>query len=419
MADTGFQRMSDEQYAQLYGNEIARQKAGMDAQRAADAKAGRTKHYYDSGDAIKPATSGWKQSKFTDPTPDASFFTDYRPEQMGYTPDGRSLLERYAGTQIDPSLVAMGRQGQMDALAAYRAAMLGQGPSVAQAQLAMAQQQAAQQAGRMALGGHGPSGLSRYMAGQQLGQMGMQGAQQAGLLRAQEMEQARAGMLGASNALRASDMDLASQNAQLAAQAGMFNAGQYNSMLGSDLDRYQRAQQANADWRQQAMIARGQGLGQWAGLASGNGRWTQEMAARQQDMANQYWAQRDAERRQQEKADRDRWLALVGNVGGGIAGMAIGGPAGAGIGAGVGTVDEAIAFGDVVLVKGSLGTRMATSGVGGVALSFELSVMSKPLTVTQDSQLRTQDSLTYYKHPYTIHLHPVPVILSQNPLLSP
>lgn len=336
MADTGFQRMSDEDYARLYPKEYERQKAAL-ARQAAIAKAqGKDRYSYVSGDVVNGGPNGMKQMEFKDTTPDAKFFTDYQPEQMGYSPDGRSMLERWGGAQIDPLTGQYGRQGQIDALDSYRRAMLGQGTSVAQAQLAMAQRQAQQQASRMALGGHGPAGLARYAAGQQLEQMGMTGAQQAGLLRAQEIEQARAGLLGASDQLRQGDVDLAARNAELAQQTGMFNAGQYNQMLGGDLERYQRAQQANADWRQQAMIARGQGLGQWAGLSSSNGRWTQEMAARQMQQMNEYWAQRDRERRQQERADRDRAIGAAGRIGGGVLGFAIGGPMGAGIGSAAG-----------------------------------------------------------------------------------
>mgnify|MGYP000426266578 CR=1 FL=1 len=330
-SNTGFNRMSDEDYNRLYGNRnivhsspLETPGQAMDGGGGYQTDPNDTRNAWDKfwGPNVK-LPPGVKQTRFSDPTPDQRLFTSYKPAQLGFAPQGRTLLERFGGAQIDPMTGQLGRQGQLDALGMYRDAANGQGPSVAQGQLRMGQDAAAMAASRMAMGGHGPSSLGRYMAGQQLGQMDLQGAQQAGVLRAQEIADARAGMLGAAGALRQGDMDLASRNADLAQQTGLFNTGQANQMTQQDMDRLMQYLQANAGFEQQANMAKGAGLASWGALASGNDKWTQEQNAQFQQMINQYLLGQQASANQSNAQLRNQLIGQGAQTAGGLLGFAV------------------------------------------------------------------------------------------------
>ncbi len=125
-----------------------------------------------------------------------------------------------------------GQTGLANAASLYASAAAGQQPSVAQQQMVQGQQNAQMQAAQMAASARGGAGagiMAQRQAADQAA-MGMQAQNaQSGILRAQEMEQARAGMasvgaqqqgLGQQYGLGRQAQDIAEREAELRAQQG-------------------------------------------------------------------------------------------------------------------------------------------------------------------------------------------------------
>ncbi len=153
----------------------------------------------------------------------------------GYANIGAAGQNRM-GVSMDPAQMAQSRDAQMSALNLQREAAMGTQPSVAAIQQNMGLQQARAAQQSMAAstrGGAMAQASANRQAMNNAATMQAGGVQQAAMLRAQEMENARAGYLGGSNALRGSDFQQAQYGAHLqdaqrgrndALQMGMTNA---------------------------------------------------------------------------------------------------------------------------------------------------------------------------------------------------
>lgn len=147
-----------------------------------------------------------------------------------------------------------------EGLAAYRQAMNGQVPSVAEMQmqrgLGQAQNAAASTAAS-ARGGGANLAAAQRMAAQQQGQLAGQSNEASAMLRANEMAQARQGFLGASqnyqgaaNSLRGADQaqgNMSMQNALGRAQLQQGYEGQGQGIQAQQLNAQMAYQQANAN----------------------------------------------------------------------------------------------------------------------------------------------------------------------------
>jgi Chaperone of endosialidase len=210
------------------------------------------------------------------------------------------------------------RGSQQDALTMYRAAAMGQGPSAAQAQFAQALDQSRAQQASMAASARG-SGLARAAAQTQAMQnasgIGQSAANASAALRAQEQQQGMAGFAGLGTTIRSGDM----QNRGLDQQSqGQFaQQSQFQSQMNE-------AQQARND--QASQFYRGQ---------EGNVRAAQQQAGQARQAAQEntmnanlgLQARRDAAKRADDEADRNRAAAYIGAAGAIVATAATGGAA--------------------------------------------------------------------------------------------
>ncbi len=148
-------------------------------------------------------------------------------EQDRYATMGREGMGRQ-GVTMDPAQMAQARDAQMGALNLQRDAAMGMTPSVAaiQQNQGLQQARAAQQSmAASARGGALAQASANRQAMNNAANIQAGGVQQAAMLRAQEMENARAGYMGGSNALRGSDFQQAQYGAHLAdAQRGRNDA---------------------------------------------------------------------------------------------------------------------------------------------------------------------------------------------------
>lgn len=285
--NTGFDRMSDEDYNRLYGNKTIVHSAPTNNP-ASPTGSGSFWEWAFGPNVDIP--KGVKATTFDNPTPDQKYFTGSRAATIDprALPQGRSMLQQYGGAQLDPMTGLPARNAQQSLLDEYGAAARGEGPSYAQETLRQGQDQNLQNALRIAAQGRGAPGMARYAAGQQAGDLGLQGARQAAMLRAQEIEAARQGLGQVAGQMRGQDFEQANANAQLRQQTGLFNTGQYNQGVQSDIDRLLQLLQLNSGYQQQANMQNGLGLQQYGALMSVNSKWTQEQNAAYQQMINQY-----------------------------------------------------------------------------------------------------------------------------------
>jgi hypothetical protein len=171
---------------------------------------------------------------------------DVNDVQYGNTGYGYGAAQKQAQQSI-----AGGQQGLLHASQLYASAAAGAQPSVAQQQLQQGQQAAALQANQMAASARGGAGAGIMAQHQAMAQQAA-GAQQAnaqsGILRAQEMEQARAGLA-----------NTAAQQQQLGQQYGLGRQGQNIQEQGLELQAQQGTQQAQSA-NDQAALKGNQGL---------------------------------------------------------------------------------------------------------------------------------------------------------------
>jgi len=203
----------------------------------------------------------------------------------------------YAGATIDKTDSNEVRARQLALADALTSVMNGGGPqSPAAAQLQMGLDQALQQQAAMAASSRGQNvGLGQYNAAIQGGQLAGQANQQAALLKAQETAQARAQLDALLNNTRGQDIGLASNQAGLLNQAGMFsageinkgnqfNAGQKNNVGMFNADQQNQNQRLDAQLGTQASIANMTSGNQYnaqmnalaQALAIQNGQWSQD-----------------------------------------------------------------------------------------------------------------------------------------------
>lgn len=146
---------------------------------------------------------------------------------------------------FDTANQAQARQGQANLGAMLANASMGQGPSSAQSQFALQSQQAQNMARGLFNQSRGAGGaMNAYYAAQQQGANTQTAAAQAAILKAQEMQNARAAYGGLLEQQRGQDLQLGqaqNQNAQ-------FNAQSYNQLLA---DAQNQANQLRAQRNQQ------------------------------------------------------------------------------------------------------------------------------------------------------------------------
>ncbi len=139
------------------------------------------------------------------------------------------------GVTMDPAHMGQSRDAQVGALQLQRAAAEGNAPSAALVQQNMGLQQARAAQQSMAASARGGA-LAQASANRQAmnnaATMQAGGVQQAALLRAQEMENARAGYMGGSSALRGSDFQQAQYGAHLQDSQRGRNDAYENAMAG-------------------------------------------------------------------------------------------------------------------------------------------------------------------------------------------
>lgn len=163
----------------------------------------------------------------------------YKADPVDYT--GRA----HQSQMFDTANQAQARQGQGNLGAMLANAAMGQGPSAAQAQFALQSQQAQNMARGLFNANRGAGGaMNAYYAAQQQGANTQTAAAQAALLKAQEMQNARAQYGGLLEQQRGQDLQLGqSQN-----QNNQFNAQAYNQLLA---DAQTQANQLRAQQNQQ------------------------------------------------------------------------------------------------------------------------------------------------------------------------
>jgi hypothetical protein len=173
----------------------------------------------------------------------------------------------YGGATIDQSQQAQFRQGQLGLAQNIAGVLTGQAPSVAQIQQQQAfGQQQAQQLGMAAAAGRGGNqALAMRNAMYNTGNLGAQQASASALLRAQEQATARAQMGGVLEQGRASDIGLATNQAQLQQQAGLQNQA---NIQQAGAQNAQMLQQANAANQQSQVATRGQAIQEQAARAN-------------------------------------------------------------------------------------------------------------------------------------------------------
>ncbi len=163
----------------------------------------------------------------------ADFGRGYADTGAGY--DARGVMgQGRAGVVMDPTHMGQSRDAQVGALQLQRAAAEGNAPSAALVQQNMGLQQAraAQQSmAASARGGPLAQASANRQAMNNAAQIQAGSVQQNALLRAQEMENARAGYMGGSNALRGSDFQQAQSGAHLQDSQRGRNDAYENAML--------------------------------------------------------------------------------------------------------------------------------------------------------------------------------------------
>jgi len=215
--------------------------------------------------------------------------------------------QTYSGAVIDKTASDQMRARQLALADAITAAMNGQGPSVAQQQLQMGLEAGIAQQAALAAAARGQNvGLGQYQAAQNAGNLAAQTNAQAALLRAQEIATAR-GQLGAVlDSTRGADINLASNQANLFNQAGMFsahevnagnqfNAGQQNQVGMFNAGQQNENQRLDAQLATNAAIASMQSGNQYnaqinalaQALAIQNGQWQQDTALNNANLAQQ------------------------------------------------------------------------------------------------------------------------------------
>ena len=131
---------------------------------------------------------------------------------------------------FNPAEQAQARAGQQSLGQMLAAASAGNGPSAAQAMFAQQSQAAQNQARGMLNANRGAGGaLNAYYASQNVAQGVQNAAAQAAMLKAQEMQQARAQYAGLLDQQRGGDL----QYGQMQNQLAMGNATQFNQMLAN------------------------------------------------------------------------------------------------------------------------------------------------------------------------------------------
>ncbi len=173
-------------------------------------------------------------------------------EQDRYATMGREGMGR-GGVAMSPEQMAQSRDQQATALRMQQEAAMGQVPSVAQIQQNQGLQQARAAQTSMAASARGGP-LAQASANRQAmnnaATIQAGGVQQAALLRAQEMDQARAGYAAGANAMGSQDFQRAQYNAHLAdSQRGRndtYSMGMEGMRRGvfQDSDRMRMGQQA-------------------------------------------------------------------------------------------------------------------------------------------------------------------------------
>ena len=151
-------------------------------------------------------------------------FGSYNGNAVDYT--GR--VQQAQG--FNPTEQAQARAGQQSLGQMLAAASAGNGPSAAQAMFAQQSQAAQNQARGMLNANRGAGGaLNAYYASQNVAQGVQNAAAQAAMLKAQEMQQARAQYSGLLDQQRGGDL----QYGQMQNQLAMGNAQQFNQMLAN------------------------------------------------------------------------------------------------------------------------------------------------------------------------------------------
>lgn len=143
----------------------------------------------------------------------------YLDERINHYDQRKGPVVDYANADEARGLGMSSRGSQADALAMYRAAALGQGPSAAQAQLQAGLDAANRQQMSMAASARG-GGLARSAAMRgamaNAGDQGLAAAQQAAILRAQEQQAGMQGFAGLGSAMRGMDMTQQGMDAEQA-----------------------------------------------------------------------------------------------------------------------------------------------------------------------------------------------------------
>lgn len=217
---------------------------------AAAAASGKNRNDY-KGDRNAPSTRNGAE--------DLGFDANRR-ERLGNDAQGRE------GAQLDNTLGDQSRMSQMDALEMYRQAALGNAPSVAQLQMKQALDESVRNQAAMASGARGQSALA--LAGQNAAvntALLHQGtAMNSSVLRAQEIDAARAGYGGMASGIRGYDesrsatqagLDDANLNRNDQYQLGMY--GQAAGLSQAEVQaRTAQNQQALAVWQYQDDMSR-------------------------------------------------------------------------------------------------------------------------------------------------------------------
>lgn len=180
---------------------------------------------------------------------------------------------QFGGAQIDSGPQSQFRQGQMDLYQMLHQQAMGQGPSLAQAQLQQASDANMRQAMALSQSQQGVGGAAMMRnVGNQRAQIGQQMAADSGLLRMQEQMAARNMMGQIASQGRGQDLDMANAQAGLYQQAGLSNQnaanqfglqqGAFNQQAGMSNQQAGLQQQQMNDQMVQMYLQTGVGLDQ-------------------------------------------------------------------------------------------------------------------------------------------------------------
>lgn len=177
-------------------------------------------------------------------------------DQMGSAAQGRraptmtaanvGAAQTYGGASINAAPSNQMRAGQTGLIGALQQRVAGQSPSVAELQMRQGQEAALKQARAIAASNPSASpALAQRQAQQAAENINLQTNQQAAQLRAQEQAEAERSLGGVLSGARQQDLGLATDQARMGQEAGLFSAGQQNQFGIQQAQLNQGANQAN------------------------------------------------------------------------------------------------------------------------------------------------------------------------------